>query len=64
MVTLTGEIVLASRMTNTYGLMLLLRRDPSRYENKPAFGIRTEGAGLRNGCGGSARRMPAQRLQQ
>ena len=45
----TGETILASRLTDTYGLVLLLRREPSRYESKPAFGVRLKSGLYRDG---------------
>jgi hypothetical protein len=45
----TGETILASRITDTHGLVLLLRREPSRYDNKPAFGVRLASGMFRDG---------------
>jgi len=49
MMTSTGEIIVASRMTDTYGLIWLLRREAARYEKKPSFGVRSEGGRLCDG---------------
>ena len=45
----TGETILAARITETYGLIMLLRREPSRYESKPAFGVGLESGLFRDG---------------
>jgi len=46
---LADETIIASRTTNNFGRILLLRREPSRYGTKPAFGIRGESGRLRDG---------------
>ena len=44
-----AETILDSRMTDTNGLILLLRREPSEYDNRPAFGVRCERGPVLNG---------------